>query len=76
MGLLNDLMPPKRSWACAVRSTIEKLDKDDAAILSDAVMNTEWKYLALESALAQKGVVLSQGVIKRHRTKVCSCWKI
>jgi hypothetical protein len=75
MGLLNDLTPPKREWPCAVRSMVESLDKDDATILSDAVLNPDWKYLALESALALKGIVLSQGVIKRHRTKVCSCWK-
>ena len=77
MGLLDDLTPPTiRQWPCAVRTLISTLDKADAEILSAAVMDPEWKYQALETALSLKGLVLSQGVIKRHRTKVCSCWKI
>lgn len=75
-SLLKGLTPPIRQWACAVRTMIASLEKDDAEILTAAVNNPEWKYLALENALALRGIVLSQGAIKRHRTKVCSCWKI
>ena len=73
MSLLSDLTPPKRQWPCAVRALLETLEPADQEILAKAVMNPEWKYLALESALALKGIVLSQGTIKRHRTGLCSC---
>ena len=73
MSLLSDLTPPARRWPCAVRTMIETLEPADAKILAEAVMNPEWKYLTLESALALKGIVLSQGSIKRHRTGLCSC---
>ena len=76
MSLLGDLTPPKRRWPCAVRTLLETLEPADAAILEKAVMNPEWKFLTLETELALKGVVLSQGSIKRHRLKGCSCWKI
>jgi len=73
MSLLSDLTPPKRRWPCAVRTLLETLEPTDSTILAQAVMNPDWKYLALETALALKGVVLSQGSIKRHRTGLCSC---
>jgi hypothetical protein len=76
MSLLSDLALPEKVWPCKVRTTIESLDKADAEILSAAVMNPEWKYLQLESALAAKGINLGGAIIKRHRLKGCSCWKI
>lgn len=76
MGLLDDLTPPTRRWPCAVRAMLETLDKSDADVLAAAVMNPAWKYSALESALFDKGLTLSQGTIKRHREKACSCWKV
>lgn len=75
MGLLDDLTPPKKRWPCAVRTLVERLDTTDAEVLTSAVMNPEWRFLALETALFEKGLTLSQGVIKRHREKTCSCWK-
>lgn len=76
MGLLNDLQPPARKWPCKVRDEAAKLDAPDATILIDAVMNHEWKFLTLENALKDKGVIIGQAAIKAHRTKRCSCWKI
>jgi hypothetical protein len=76
MGLLDNLQPPERQWPCKVRDEASKLDESDAKILFDAVMNPEWKYLTLENALKDKGITMGQNVIKAHRTKRCSCWKI
>jgi hypothetical protein len=76
MSLLADLQPPAKVWPCKVRSTLATLDKADAEILSAAVMNPEWKYQALETALALRGIDLGGAIIKRHRLKGCSCWKI
>ena len=74
MGLLDDLTPPKKVWPCAVRTLLLTLDKKDADILSAAVMNPEWKFKTLEHSLSERGVVLKQETIKRHREKFCSCW--
>lgn len=74
--MLEDLQPPAKVWPCKVRSILESLEPKDQQILSAAVMNPEWKYQTLESALAVKGIVLGGSLIKRHRNKECSCWKI
>ena len=76
MSLLSDLQPPAKVWPCKVRTVIDSLDKADADILSAAVMNPEWKFQSLETALAGKGINLGGAIIKRHRLKGCSCWKI
>ena len=76
MGLLSDLKePPKRDWGCAVRSLAATLDKADAEILLDAVLNPAWQYYTLEQELQKRGLRLSQSTIKRHRLKNCSCWR-
>lgn len=76
MSLLSDLAPTVKKWPCKVRTVIETLEKADAEILSNAVMDTNWKYQTLETALAAKGIDLGATIIKRHRSKGCSCWKI
>ena len=76
MSLLSDLAPAVKKWPCKVRTVIDTLEKADADILAAAVMDTNWKYQALETALAAKGIHLGGTIIKRHRLKGCSCWKI
>jgi hypothetical protein len=74
--MLEDLQPPKKVWPCAVRSMVATLSEKDGKILLDAVMNPEWNYAALETALVNRGLKLAANTIKRHRSKGCSCWKI
>lgn len=74
--MLEGLAPKVKIWPCAVRSLLESLDKKDAEILSAAVMDPNWSYQGLETALAERGLTLGAGNIKRHRAKGCSCWKI
>lgn len=73
--MLEDLQPPRKVWPCAVRTLISTLNDKDAQILSEAVMNPDWYYSALEAALTSRGLKLAANTIKRHRTKGCSCWK-
>ena len=75
MSLLSGLTLPEKVWPCKVRTIAQTLDKADAEILVAAVMNPEWKYSQLETALAVKGINLGSAIIKRHRLKGCSCWK-
>ena len=74
--MLEDLQIPERSYNCKVEQLKEELSPSDHKILLDAVMNPAWTQVGLQSALREKGIILSASTIKRHRTKVCSCWKI
>lgn len=76
MGLLDDLKPPVKVWPCAVRDQAALLDDADAKILVSAVMDDAWKFASLERVLRDKGIALGQQSIKKHREKVCSCWKV
>jgi hypothetical protein len=76
MSLLSDLQPPAKVWPCKVRTVIDSLDKADGEILAAAVMNPDWNYQSLETALGLRGIKLGGAIIKRHRLKGCSCWKI
>lgn len=76
MGLLDDLKPVVKIWPCQVRDKAATLDPSDAEKLIAAVMDPAWKYQALEVALAERGIQISQQVIKKHRLGTCSCSKI
>ena len=73
MGLLDGLAPKQKVLACKVRDIAATLEPDDAKILLDAAMDTKWGYTVLSSALGERGIELSDKVIKRHRTNACSC---
>jgi hypothetical protein len=73
--MLENLKPPSRTFPCRVAGILETLDDKDKKILTDAVMNPEWQLLTLENSLRDLGIQLSASTIKRHRTRVCSCWK-
>jgi hypothetical protein len=74
--MLEDLTLPVKVWNCKVRTLKEELPKTDAAILEDAVMNPAWGCKTLQNELLKRGIKLSDTIIKNHREKRCSCWKI
>lgn len=73
--MLESLVIPERKYPCRVRDVAAELDAKDAKILVDAAENPEWPYVALENALGKLGVTVSQSSIKKHRTKLCSCYR-
>lgn len=76
MGILDDLSPESRTYSCKIRTVCETLEMQDATILNSAVMNPEWAVVGLSTALNKKGIRISPSVIRKHREKACSCWKI
>jgi hypothetical protein len=76
MGLLDNLEPPQKVWACKVRDTAAGLDAADEKALLEAVMNPAWAYSTLENELAKRGLRVGQQQIKAHRLGKCSCSKI
>jgi hypothetical protein len=73
--MLESLQIPKRRYPCRVRDVADSLEAKDKEILLSAAENPEWPYIALENALGKLGVTVSQSSIKKHRTKVCSCFR-
>lgn len=61
--------------SCKLRTLIESLDPQDAAILSAAVEDkVKWSTHGLHTALRAKGIQIGYQSLYRHRKNVCSCW--
>lgn len=74
--MLEDLNIPQKPVPCKVRSISETIDQKDKEILLNAVMNPDWPMTTLARELLKRDIQVSEQSIRRHRTKVCSCWKI
>jgi hypothetical protein len=75
--MLEGLEPPKsKSVYCKVAQTLEKLDENDAKILSAALQNIDrWAAKTLQNALRERGLSLSDTTITKHRNKTCACYR-
>jgi hypothetical protein len=72
--MLEDLTPPVKELPCAVRKLLERLDESDRNILVKALADEDtWPAKTLTRALADKGLVISDGPIRKHRSNRCSC---
>jgi hypothetical protein len=74
--MLEDLSLPVKLYSCRVRTVREEMSESDGQILEDAVMNPAWPCKTLQNELLKREIKLSDTVIKNHREKRCSCWKI
>ena len=73
--MLEDLKPPVRKYNCKVAVIAATLDEKDSKILIDAVNNPEWQFKSLQNALADKGLLLVDTAIAKHRRKQCACFR-
>jgi predicted metalloendopeptidase len=74
--MLEGLTPTPRKFPCAVRTLIETLEAKDSKIFQEAIQNLDWRPKTLSRALRDRGIVLSDDSIARHRRGQCSCSKI
>jgi len=76
--MLEGLNPPPRVGACAVRTVLDLLDESDCTILVNAISAPidVWGHVALSQALRQRGVVLLENAIRKHRARRCSCERV
>lgn len=74
--MLEGLTPPVRKFSCAVRTLTDTLDAKDSVIFVEAVKSPEWLPKSLSRALRERGIVISDDSIARHRKGLCSCSKI
>ena len=72
--MLEDMMPPVRRTSCKVRTILEELNDSDRAILEKALAEHDvWSGNALGRALSQRGFVITEKPIRKHRNRECSC---
>lgn len=73
--MLEDLKPPVRKYSCKVASIAADLNETDSAIFVNAVNDPNWQFKSLSNALANKGLVIVDTSIAKHRRKQCSCFR-
>lgn len=72
--MLEGLQPRTVVRPCAVRSILEGLSDSDQKILRDALGNVDaWSNNGLATALGERGLIISDGPIRKHRSKRCTC---
>ena len=72
MGL--DLKPAKEETGCKIARIANQLDKADRKVYLDAIADTDtWSAYALEIALKQRGIFVSNDMIGLHRKGACRC---
>jgi len=74
-SMLEDLEIPVKRGNCRVRIVMESLSEQDAAILEQAVNNENWQLTVLSRELRKRDVIVSDNSLRRHRLKVCPCWR-
>lgn len=76
--MLEGLKPWKdgRQDLCKVANTLRSLSETDASILKEAIDDElGWPAFGLDRALSERGVMLSDDTIRKHRKKICVCYR-
>jgi hypothetical protein len=72
--MLEGLKPPKAGKPCAVISLANAMSETDRDIFLDAVQNvTSWTASSLSRALRDRGIVIADHTITKHRNRTCVC---
>ena len=71
--MLEGLEPPVKSTACIVARKAAELSKEDQQILETALNDPRWTVSALTRALVERGFVLGDTALRKHRRGECPC---
>lgn len=72
--MLEGLKPLPRQIKCKVGQLMETLNENDQTILQAALDDTKtWSSHGLRVALLERGIVVGDVVITKHRRKTCVC---
>ena len=72
--MLEGLSPKTKARPCATQALINSLDEKDKKILIDAINDSQiWSSSALSKALKERGIVIADHSITKHRNKICVC---
>ncbi len=73
--MLEDL-EPKKNYRCKAKTISDNLPESDRKIFLDVLADTnKWSDKGLSVALAERGVMISNEAIGRHRKQACSCYR-
>ena len=74
--MLEGLKPPKSDKPCAVVSLANAMSETDREILIEAVSNVaSWTASSLSKALRERGIVIADHTITKHRNRTCVCYR-
>lgn len=65
--------PEPRAGYCKVADILDRLEASDRAILVKAVDDETWVAKQLSKSLKERGLLLSDTTILRHRRRECVC---
>jgi len=72
--MLEGLQPRTVLRPCAVRTILEGLSESDQEILRAALADLDvWSNNGLATSLSERGLVISDGPIRKHRANRCTC---
>lgn len=72
--MLEDLEPPVRRTPCKIRTILDGLSENDQRILLLALEDVDsWSGNSLARALSQRGLLVTEKPIRKHRNNECSC---
>ncbi len=71
--MLEGLTPPVNRRSCKVRALLESLEAKDREILLKALADPAWATLTLTNTLNERGIVISESPMRKHRLGRCSC---
>lgn len=71
--MLEGLTPPANNFLCLVGQKRLELSEEDAQILDASFDDPRWTSSALRRALAERGFIVGETVMLRHKQKRCTC---
>lgn len=73
--MLEGLKPPhERLYPCKIAQVLLTLAQDDQEILAQAISDSQtWPAKTLSNALKERGLLLADTTITKHRKKLCAC---
>lgn len=74
--MLEDLKPTKRKYPCRARTIKDQLSLEDRIRFESALRDKSWSAWGLHVALKEKGILITDKSIKRHRERECSCSRL
>lgn len=71
-GLKKEISP---YHSCRVQMFMDSLEAADQKLLQGYLDDPEFGAISLSSALARRGLTLSEKSIRKHKQRICSCFR-
>ena len=71
--MLEGLTPPLGNSLCLVSKRSLELDEKDQEVLEASLSDPRWSTAALRKALDERGFVVGETALRKHRAKECNC---